>query len=286
MSTPEDRTPENKDTPQVPEPPRYGQRLPDAEGQQPGQDGGQHAPPYGQPQGQGQGQNPAYGQNQPGYGQQGYGQQGYGQNQPGYGQQGYGQNQPGYGQPGQPNLPPSGHMPYGYQQPMAGNGQGFGMAQTGPITRPKEINVAFWLIIAAGALTLIAGISLLLIPDSMFASVIDDALKQQGGASQPELQGMDTAALASMVRTVGFVFMLIGTAIYALIAFFIRKGSNGARITGTVLAAISLLGLFSADWLSILSVVLGAAGIVFAWLRPSSEYIAAVKARKQSSFGR
>ena len=39
---------------------------------------------------------------------------------------------------------------------------------------------------------------------------------------------------------------LLAPALYALVAFFVRKGKNWARILGTVFAALSVLGLFQA----------------------------------------
>jgi hypothetical protein len=265
-------TPEN--TPEVPEPPRYGQRLPEGAPADGGQaQGGQPGPgQYGQPgpaapssYGQyGQGQVPPVGQSPYGEAPQGYGaapQQGGGP----------------YGQPGQAN--------YGYQQPMPGTA-GFG-APTGPLVRPKELNIAFWLILAAGALTLISGLLLLVLPSTEIQNAMQDALSQDPALQeQMEAAGINSAALVSMIKTVGLVVMIVGAALYALIAFFIRKGSNGARITGTVLAAISLFGLTAGDPLSLVTILLGVAGIVFAWLKPSSAYIAARKAQKSAGFGR
>ncbi|MEE1621322.1 hypothetical protein ACQ3I4_05350 [Zafaria sp. Z1313] len=283
-------TPENN--PEVPEPPRYGQRLPqpgqDGSGQGAGQQGQQPAQQPGQPQqGGAAGSYPpappqSYGQPgqppaaQPGqYGQPGaYGQAGQqGQSGP-YGQPGQGAP---YGQPGQQS--------YGYQQPMPGSA-GFG-APAGPLERPKELNISFWLVLAAGALTLVSGLVLLLMPSSALETAIQDALTMQGSATQDELAaaGVDAAALASMTRTVGFVVMLIGSGIYALLAFFIRKGSNGARITATILAGLSVIGLFGADVLTLVVILVGIAGVVFAWLKPSSNYIAAKKAAKHQGFG-
>ncbi|GAA3703254.1 hypothetical protein GCM10022377_16080 [Zhihengliuella alba] len=275
------------------EPPRYGIRVP-REGNgddSSGRDGGGQGSP--DPQGGARDQNgPRGGQQNPGqyppppppaYGQPGHsGQQGgYGQPTPGqppYGQQGTGQ-QGGYGQP-TPGQAPYGQQGYGHQGP----GQPYGYPQPGfgmqppqaPSEPPKEIKTSFGLILAAGVLSLISGIMLLILPNRVLASQMDDVISQDPMlAEQMQLAGLDMDALLTMVKTTGFVFILIGVAIYALIAFFIRKGSNGARITGTVLAGLSLLNLFSADLLSIAITLLGIAGIVFAWLRPSSEYIRA-----------
>ena len=243
MSTPDE-------TPQVPEQPQYGQRLP--EGSQPAQPQNPQAP-YGQPQ---------------------------------YGQPQYGQPQNPYGQPqnpyGQPPQAPYGQPPYGYQAPQPGQ-YGFG-GPAAPVERPKQLTISFWLILAAGALTLISGIVVALIPADAMLRMIEDTLRAQGPSTYAEMQaqmeaaGMSLASLIGMFKTFAVVFAVIGAGLYALIAFFIRRGSNGARITGTVLAALSLFGLLGADALTAAVIALGIAGIVLAWLKPSSDYIAAKKA--------
>ncbi|GER22466.1 hypothetical protein NCCP1664_09630 [Zafaria cholistanensis] len=252
MSTPDE-------TPQVPEQPRYGQRLP--EGGQPAQPQNPQAP-YGQPQ----------------YGQPPYGYQAPqpGQQNP-YGQPPYGYQAP---QPGQQN--PYGQPPYGYQPPQPGQ-HGFG-GPAQPVERPKQLEISFWLILAAGALTLISGLVVAALPSDVLLRMIEDTLRTQDPAGYAEMQtqmeaaGVSFAYLIGLLKGLAVVFALIGAGLYFLIAFFIRKGSNGARITGTVLAALSLLGLLGADPLNAAVIVLGVAGIVLAWLRPSSEYIAAKKA--------
>lgn len=247
-------------TPPVPESPQYGQRLP--------------------ADGQGAPGSPQYGQNAPEqHGQGPYGQTGSGL-------------PAGYGQPGQPNLPPpsqgySSQSPYGYgygQQPVGG-APGFDDTTGAKPTPPKQINAAFWLIMAAGLITLVQGLILLLTPDSVLLDALHQGMAMQGPDAQKQLAdaGIDLSSMIMPIKIFGLVFMVIGAGIYALIASFIRKGSNGARITGTVLAAISLLGLFSAgDPLTLITVVLGVAGIVLAWLAPSSLFIKAMRERKRA----
>lgn len=246
MSTPENE-PQNPQTPPVnPTPPQYGQVSP--EGQIP-QAGAPAANPYGQnpaPYGQAPSQNP------------------------------YGQapNAP-YGQP--PQAP----SPYG-QQPYAG---GFPVPPQGtfappqmPTERPKELNIAFWAIIAAGVLTVIGSL------------MFDSALIRSQLATMPEIDQMLTEAGMSvddfigMVKTMVAVMSFISLGIYVLIAFMVRKGSNVARIFATIFAALSLLSLAGASMLSILAVIVGIVGVVFAWLRPSSNYIAARRAARAAGY--
>lgn len=266
MSTPTPQDPHDdphpapsEGTPPVPEPPKFGQRLP--EGTSPGPD-------------------PQYGQNTP--------------DRPAYGQ--YGQPSdglpPGYGQPGQPNLPPPGqgytNQPYyGYpQQPVGGQPAFHGTPGARPAP-PVQVNAAFWLIMAAGFITLVQGVILLLVPNSVVVDAFNQAMTTQDPAMDQELRdaGLDVESMVGPMKVAVMVIMVIGAGIYALIATFIRKGSNGARITGTVLAVLSLFGLLSSfDPLAFLAIALGVAGIVCAWLRPSSQYIGAVALHKHGGF--
>lgn len=264
MSTPTPQDPQQDPrptpgdgTPPVPEPPKFGQRLPGGTAAQTG--------------------TPQFGQNAPG--------------QPAYGQTTGDQSQ-GYGQPGQPNLPPAGQgypnqQHYGYPQQPAGGQPGFSGGAGARPTPPTQINAAFWLIMAAGLITLIQGLILLFVPNSVMVDAVNQAMNAQDPSVNQELQdaGLDMAAMVGPMKMAVLFIMVIGAGIYALIATFIRKGSNGARITGTVLAAISLLGLLSSfDPLAFLAIGLGIVGIVCAWLRPASEYIGAVALHKHGGF--
>lgn len=234
--------------PQDQEPPRYGVRLPQGQQpQQPQRPAGDPSP-YGQSSGQ-------YPPPPPGA----YGQPGQAGTPPGHGQQGPYAQQPPYGVPA-PGMQPAGS----------------------PGNPPKQIVIAFGLILAAGALTLLAGIILLATPVNEMTRMLQEAIESDPTLrEQMQVTGIEVGALAQMSKTLAVVFMAIGVLLYALIAIFIRKGSNGARITGTVLAAISLIGLFGGDILGTVTVLLGAAGIVLAWLRPSSDYIRATREAKR-----
>ncbi|MDN5813938.1 MAG: hypothetical protein L0J68_00130, partial [Micrococcaceae bacterium] len=259
-------------TPPVPGPPQFGQRLPETGADATG--------------------SPQYGQNPPGQpGQYGQGTQGPGSpGQPGAGLP------PGYGQPGQPNLPPVGQghanpapSPYGYgygQQP-DGGAAGFGGTPGTRPAPPKQLKAAFWLIIGAGIITLVQALILIFLPNAMVVEAIREAIAQQGPETQQQLDdaGIDLESMISALKVVVLIMMVVVAGVYALIASFIRKGSNGARITGTVLAAISLFGLFTpSDPISLLVILLGVAGIVLAWLTPSSNYVKAMAQRKRGGF--
>lgn len=242
MSTPNDPGPQENGNPvpgdggpdQRPEP-RYGQygQPPVQPGQPPAEPGQPPVPP--QP-----GQAPA---------------QGGGSGGSQYGQGQYGQA---YGyQPAQPS---------GYSYPGAtGAGQAKGPA-------PREVVIGFWLIIAAGVLSLINNlVTSFRLPEVLTSSQMD-SLRDAN---------VDINDAGGFVVWFSVVLSIIGLGIYVLIAWFILKGHNWARILGTVFAAFSAVGLLVSfpvyvlsllGWLSILSSLAGIAGIVMLYLRPSTPY--------------
>lgn len=161
-------------------------------------------------------------------------------------------------------------QPAGYAYPSSAR-----MPEAARPPLPKEVNLAFWLIIAAGVLNFIS------------------TLVGSGTTSGP-------ASLAAAGIGIAVVVGVVTTGIYVLLAIFIRKGQNWARITATVLAAISLLLLVMSSLtlaalqgnaevqaqlggqdlqpsglsiaLNILVVLLGVAGVVMCWLKPSNRY--------------
>jgi hypothetical protein len=216
--------------------PRYGQNVP------PAPQYGQNAP-----------QQPQYGQNTPPVPQ-------YGQNGPQYGQQQYGQNPPQYGQPQfgqQPyGQPPQGQSPYAQypsQQPQ------------GPAGVPKLVDRAFWMIIAAGVLSilsLLVGIPTL--DDPVMRQTFEDQLR--GSGQNIPFEEIKPIIIGTMV-----VATLIGAGLYALVAFNVRKGKNWARILGTVLAALSIFSIMPLG-INTLVVVLGIAAIVMLYTPAASPY--------------
>ncbi len=246
------------------QPPRYGQNAPQY---------GQNAPQYGQNQPQYGSQPPAapqYGQNAPQYGQNQpqYGSQGsqYGQNAsqaPGYGQSQSGQSQFGQSQFGQS---PYGQSPYGQypsEQPQPAGSNGV----------PQLVNISFWLLIAS-AVIFVAGML-------MGLSQLDSPELRQLFEQQMRTSGTDISydSMKSFIAGTLVVFAILGAALYLLVAFFIRKGKNWARILGTVFAALSIFGLFGVLSIATLGTVLGIVAIVLLYLPAAAPYF-----RKQQPF--
>ena len=226
---------------------------------------GENAPQYGQQSGQNP---PQYGQNSPQYGQSGAPQ--YGQNAPQYGQNApqYGQNPPqapGYGQ--QPyGQQPYGQSPYAQypsEQPQAGGSTGV----------PQLVNISFWLLIASAAIFVISMLTgLTQLDDPVFRQTFEQQVEGTGaGVTYEDMKGVIAGTLV--------VFAIIGAGLYLLVAFFIRKGKNWARILGTVFAALSIFGLFGVPSLGTLGTLLGIAAIVLLYLPASAPYF-----RKQQPF--
>ena len=195
------------------------------------------------------------------------------------GQPQYGQYAPPqYGQPGPAGQP----QQQGYGQP--GYGQQFGGFQpgapAGPVQRPQTIDRSYWLILAAGAIFGIINLISAFLPNLGMSQQQMDLLEQQfSDAGMP----ISVQELLPLVQTTTIVMTLILVGVYVLIARGIRNGSNVARIFGTIFAAISVFSIFG---LGFLYVVPGIVGIVFAYLRPSSEYMRARAWEKASGIRR
>ncbi|GAA4026167.1 hypothetical protein GCM10023063_03600 [Arthrobacter methylotrophus] len=203
---------------------------------------------------------PQYGQQAPQPGQPQYGQPSvpqYGQpSVPQYGQQAPQPGQPQYGQPSVPQYGQQAPVTWPSQQPAATSGI------------PQLVNISFWLIIAAGVLTLI-GIPFVVASLNSPAgkNMIDQALTAQGANAS----GIDTSSFINIMVTILVVFSVIFAGLYALVAFNVRKGKNWARILGTVFAAVSLLGLTQIG-LGTITILLGIAAIVMLYLPGSAPY--------------
>lgn len=148
-----------------------------------------------------------------------------------------------------------------------------GVVEKGPA--PKEVDRAYYLILAAGVVYLLASIISLLTTEV------------------PDVAG------AAVGVGIGLVISVLIAALYVLVAVFIRRGRNWARITATVLAALSVLGTLGTLLLvpllaaaaessgqavpetsaistvsSVLVTLLLMAGVVLTYLKPARPYFA------------
>ena len=196
-----------------------------------------------------------------------------------------------YGQQGTPHQPGQHSTPYGQpygQQPQSPYGyqaaQPSGYAYPGPGApvpgakgpAPREVMTGFWLILTAGVLSLISSVI------STFA-IAEDPLATLSPAERQTLEdaGVTDEVLHSSVIAAGIIASVFVLLIYILVALLIRRGKNWARITATVFAALSAVGLllslvtglaFSSplNLLSLLGSLAGIVGVVMLY-RPSAQ---------------
>lgn len=216
-----------------------------------------------------------------------------------------------YGQPA-PGQPTPYGQPQQFQYPPTG---GYAPVQL-PTERPQSLKLAFWLILAAGIVSALSAwvfertqflTNIIRSEWDLFESEFRTQVESDPNmSSNPEIQRLldnpdlfiDTIAAAFT----GFVLVstIVSLVLYFLVGFFVGRGVNAMRIIATILAAFSLIGLLitvpsvsmyanAADTSMLVltyvaSVLLGVAGVVFAWLRPSSQYIAQRKAARMAGY--
>ena len=159
-----------------------------------------------------------------------------------------------------------------YPQYPAGSGPEPPMNQGPAGPRPASIDMAVKLIWVAVALTVVSTLlSFLYLDDA-----VDSALESDTTGTLTE----DGARSAVIVVTI--LILAIGVGLYAMLAVFIGRGKNWARIVYTVLAAIFLLlGIlsFGADQaiaamlLGLVQIVITIATLFFLWKRESSDWL-------------
>ena len=238
-------------------------------------------------------------QPQPGqpYPQQGYPQQGYpqqGQPQQGYPQQGY-QGQQAYPQqqyPGQQGYPQQQYLgQQGYPQPYPGGHPGQ-QAPEKPAP-PLQVNAAFGVYLLTALISLISVI--LTLNSDVWAQAIRDS-----GASAQDLNGVSVDTIVSIAKGIAVGVGVVFLALYLFFAFKMRAGRNWARITLTVLSALSILSVTSTGSVTVdnrtyssslatttgwIGAALAVAAIVLMYMAPSNEYFRTVKARKTQGLG-
>ena len=146
--------------------------------------------------------------------------------------------------------------------------------------RPKQVNISFWLLI----------VSLLISVVSVPLTIAAFNSPESREATEAELERQNVAGLTvddAIAATVAFLVItaVISVAITLLVAIFIRKGHNWARIVLTVFAVLSLLALLvpsTATALGIAGIVLVLAAAVLLYVKPAPAYFASMKQYRQA----
>jgi len=181
---------------------------------------------------------------------------------------------PGYGNAG----PFGGHMPaapqYGDAMPS------YSPTPSGPVTRPKSMDLAVRLMQAGGALSILSLLSVFFMQGSLKESVAKQMRDADPSVTQSTIDAAITVGLA-----IGVVIGLIGAGLWFWMAAANGKGRSWARILATVFFAISLLmtvlSFGSAQSalsriLGLVSLAIGAAAIFFMYQKESTAYYNAV----------
>ncbi len=181
-----------------------------------------------------------------------------------------------YGEPGAPGQP--GAYPGatgGYPDYAAAPGA----PVAAPSAAPSQVNIAFWLYIAAAVLSVVSGIiTVVRVLGSRQAAI--DALTN----GNTTLKGITVQQAADASVAFGTVLAIITLLFWAItfvvFALQMRRGRGWARIVLTVLTVISLLNLPWGYGAGALQVIAAIVATILIWLRPASEYFAAVKASR------
>lgn len=148
--------------------------------------------------------------------------------------------------------------------------------------RPKQVDLGFWLLIAAAVVSVIS------IPVTISWMNSDGFRDMLAETSTVAISASEMDAIIAISATTTVFFAVISLAVALLVALFIRKGHNWARIVATVFAALGLLGLTNLAMagglmvlLTVLSVLLPIVAVVMLWMKPSTEYFNGAKAYRQ-----
>ncbi|MER1995870.1 MAG: hypothetical protein ABTA24_05160 [Arthrobacter sp.] len=148
--------------------------------------------------------------------------------------------------------------------------------------RPKQVDLGFWLLIAAAVTSVIS------IPVTLAWMNSEDFRNSFVETSTVALSASELDAVIAFSTTLSIFFAVVSIAVAVLVALFIRKGHNWARIIATVFAVLGLIGLTNLTGagalmavLTVLGVVLPVVAVILLWMKPSTEYFKGSKAYRQ-----
>ncbi|QJA00878.1 hypothetical protein HF024_18865 [Leifsonia sp. PS1209] len=115
--------------------------------------------------------------------------------------------------------------------------------------------------------------------DTILQQITDSLAKSQTTGTK-----LDPNTLTDAAITFGIVWAVVTLIFWALVfvlfAVFMRRGRNWARIVLTVLTVISLLNLGGLYFIGGVQVIAAIVATILIWLKPASQYFAAVKASR------
>lgn len=153
----------------------------------------------------------------------------------------------------------------------------YGAAPTAePIGRPKPVEIAFWLYLAAAVLSLLA----LVVSFASIDAVREQTLRQleeQGQGDMLPPEAVEGAIWTGLV--IGVVFALLFAAAYVVFAMLLRRGYGWAR---WVLAAFTVLAVFGVlgGGLGVLQFLTLAAATVLVFLPASNAWFRSAAERR------
>ncbi|MCZ2402219.1 hypothetical protein IV498_03245 [Paenarthrobacter sp. Z7-10] len=156
-----------------------------------------------------------------------------------------------------------------------GSSLGPGQPQYVALPAPRQVVVAFWLYIAAAALSVV---SLIIGLGAIGGS--KPALRQQLSNQGQQVSEDTLNAFIAAGIAVSIIFAVVWVVLFVLFAFFMKKGANWARIVLTIITVLSLLNIASGYGVGAVQVIAAVIATVLIWLRPAGSYFSAVKARK------
>jgi hypothetical protein len=144
-----------------------------------------------------------------------------------------------------------------------------------PVEVPPQVNIGFWLYIAAAALSLVT-----LIVSVATIGAAKTEIRNQLAARNEHVSAASLNSLIGLSVGAAVVGGILFLAAYVLFAFFMRRGANWARIVLLIVTVLSIFSVTSEYGLGAVRLVLGAIATVLIFLRPANEYFRGVKARK------
>ncbi|WP_314149708.1 hypothetical protein, partial [uncultured Leifsonia sp.] len=185
--------------------------------------------------------------------------------------------------PESPAAPAGSFPPAPPAPPAPGAFPAYGSAPAAPVAAPtavpNTVNIAFWLYIASAVLSVVSGIVTVVSAGAGRQSALDQ-LQRNGTDLNGQNAQQVVDAIIGFAVTWSIITLIFWAIVFVLFAFFLRRGANWARIVLTVLTALSLLNIIPGFPFGLLQVLASIVALVLIWLRPSSEWFAAIKASK------